>query len=203
MISRLISFLRVFIVSVVLLAVLTLMHVLSFYSHSATKPADCIVVFGAAVWPGYYGPVASHALADRTVSAVSLYKQGLARCVVLSGADSIYGAHEVDIMTDIMLKEGVPEGAIELDREGVNTLATISNLDKSRSYILVSNDFHLARIGLLAQREGLGREGFTLHKAQYGAGSGLDGSAARYSREPFFIFREMGALWYYFFSTLF
>ncbi len=202
MINKVIRVLRVGVVSLVLLVLLTLMYIFSFYSHTATKPADCIVVFGAAVWPGYYGPVASHALADRTVSAASLYKQGLANCIVLSGADSIYGAHEVDIMTDILLKEGVPESAIELDREGANTLATIEHLDKSRSYILVSNDFHLARIGLLAQREGLGREGFTLHKAEYGAGSGLDGSAARYSREPFFILREMGALWYYFFSTL-
>jgi len=177
----------------------TILHILSFYPHQATTQADCVVVFGAAVWPGYFGPVASDALADRTLAAAELYKKDLTKdCIILSGADSVYGAHEVDVMTDLLLAEGVPERIIELDREGVNTLATIENLRKDRSYILVSNDFHLARIGLLAQRAGLqaGPEGgFTLHAAEYISGG-------RYSKEYYFISREAVALWYYFFLTL-
>jgi vancomycin permeability regulator SanA len=156
---------------------------------------DCVVVFGAAVWPGYFGPVASHALRDRTLSAVDLYNNKLTQCIILSGGESIYGAHEVDVMTDILLENNVPESVIELDREGVNTIATINNLNKSRSYILVSNDFHLARIGLLAQRAGLGDAGFALHAAEYRVGG-------RYRREYYFTAREAVALWYYFFVTL-
>jgi vancomycin permeability regulator SanA len=185
-----------------IITALLLLHILSFYEHQATGNADCVVVFGAAVWPGYYGPIASHALADRTASAYELYADGLTDCVVLSGGDSVYGAHEVDVMTDILLSKGVPEDAIELDREGVNTLATIENLRKDRSYILVSNDFHLARIGLLAKRSGLDQQGFALHAATYGAGSGSSGLSARYAREPYFVFREAVALVYYFFYTL-
>jgi len=196
--------------------ILTIFHILSFYSHNVLgdisetyprirwgRPSDvshvsqnkCVVVFGAAVWPGYFGPVASDALADRTLSAVELYKKGFTNCIILSGADSIYGAHEVDIMTDLLLGQGVPEEIIELDRDGVNTRATIENLDKERSYILLSNDFHLARIGLLAQRAGLGEKGFTLHAATYQSGG-------RYRREWFFVFREAVAWWYYFFVTI-
>ena len=181
--------------------VLTLLHILSFYPHQASRESDCAVVFGAAVWPGYYGPVASDALRDRTLSAVELYKKGLTRCIILSGADSIYGAHEVDIMTDILLAQDVPLEVLELDRDGVNTAATIKHLDKSRSYILISNDFHLARIGLLAQRAGLQAgphndyQGFTLHSAEYQSGG-------RYIREYYFVFREAVAFWYYFFATL-
>jgi len=187
----------------------TLLHIFSFYPHKATAPADCAVVFGAAVWPTDFGPTASHALSDRTLAAAELYKDGLTNCIVLSGADSIYGAHEVDIMTDILFEQEVPLVVLELDREGVNTLATIENLSKERSYILISNDFHLARIGLLAQRAGLGaslqarphdtsvgtHQGFTLHAAQYQSGG-------RYIKEYYFVFREAVALWYYFFTTL-
>jgi len=55
----------------------TVLHILSFYSsytlHTAydmfntthTAQNTCVVVFGAAVWPGYFGPVASDALKDR------------------------------------------------------------------------------------------------------------------------------------------
>ncbi len=192
--SRFFTYLRIFVVVLLLGILLLFVNLLSFYSHKSVKPADCIVVFGAAVWPGYYGPVASHALSDRTLSAVKLYKQNKANCIILSGADSIYGAHEVDIMTDILLKEDVPEDIIELDRSGTNTLETIENLNKNRSYILVSNDFHLARIGLLAQRSGLSQKGFQLYGAQYNNG--------RYNKESYFIFREMIAWIYYFFSTI-
>jgi len=185
-----------------IVATMLFLHILSFYGHEATKEADCAVVFGAAVWPGYYGPVASHALADRTLAAAELYKQRLVGCLVLSGGNSIYGAHEVDIMTDILVSKGVPTEALELDRDGHNTLATIENLSKDRSYILVSNDFHLARIGMLAQRLDLNNKGFTLHAATYGAGSGRSGLEARYGREPYFVLREVVALVYYFFYTL-
>jgi len=177
---------------------LTFLHIFSFYTHQATRQADCIVVFGAAVWPGYYGPVASHALADRTLAAAGLYDQKLSNCIILSGADSVYGAHEVDVMTDILLENGVPESAISLDREGFNTMATIGHLSKGRSYILVSNDFHLARSGLLAQRAGLQagpQNGFTLHAATYQSGG-------RYAKEYYFTLREAVAFWYYFFLTL-
>ncbi len=185
----------------VVVLTLTLLHILSFYPHQASRESDCAVVFGAAVWPGYYGPVASHALADRTLSAAQLYEKGLIDCIILSGADSIYGAHEVDMMTDILLAQDIPLEVLELDRDGVNTAATIEHLDKSRSYILVSNDFHLARIGLLAQRAGLSagphndHQGFTLHSAEYQSGG-------RYIREYYFVFREAVAFWYYFFATL-
>ncbi len=192
--SRFFIYLQIFAIALLAGILLLFANLLSFYSHKSVQPADCIVVFGAAVWPGYYGPVASHALSDRTLAAIKLYKKDKANCIILSGADSIYGAHEVDIMTDILLKEGIPESIIELDRNGTNTLKTIENLSKDKSYILVSNDFHLARIGLLAQRSGLYQEGFQLYVAQYNNG--------RYNKEPYFIFREMMAWIYYFFTTI-
>jgi vancomycin permeability regulator SanA len=194
MINRFFTYVRSMVIFGVLLVALLLGNLFSFYNHNASIRADCAVIFGAAVWPGYYGPVASSALLDRTLAGAELYKQGLVDCIILSGADSVYGAHEVDIMTDILLSTGVPESIIELDREGLNTLQTIEHLNKDKSYILVSNDFHLARIGLLAQRYGLGERGFNLEVAEYNSG--------RYAREWYFIIRELVAWVYYFFTTL-
>ena len=195
MVDKFITYARKTVLVLLVISSLLLAHVVSFYWHTASSQADCAVVFGAAVWPGYYGPVASDALADRTLSAASLYDRGLVDCIILSGADSIYGAHEVDIMTDLLIERDVEVEDLVLDRDGVNTLSTIQHLGTDRSYILVSNDFHLARIGLLAKRANLDEHGFTLHAAEYSSGG-------RYAKEPYFVAREGVALVYYFFTTL-
>jgi len=165
----------------------TFLYIVSFTSQEGTKQFDCAVVFGAAVWPGG-NP--SHALADRTYAAIEAYENNQVHCLVFSGADSAYGKHEVDVMLDIVYEENVALEDIELDYEGVNTKRTIENLQKGRSYLLVSNDFHLARISLLARQIGL--EDFAVHRSVYRLG--------RYSREPFFVMREVVAFWYYVFG---
>jgi vancomycin permeability regulator SanA len=90
-------------------------------------------------------------------------------------------------MRDIAYEREVARADIELDYEGYNTRQTILNLDASRSYLLVSNDFHLARINLLATQRG---------DLEFGI-QGSDYLQERYTREPFFILRELVAFWYY------
>tara|TARA_B100000745_G_scaffold205495_1_gene135825 strand:- start:8442 stop:8972 length:531 start_codon:yes stop_codon:yes gene_type:complete len=169
---------------VVLAGMGTVAYIVSFYVQGDTTTRDCAVVFGAAVWPG---GEASPALRDRTYAGIDAYERGQVNCLVFSGSDSAYNKHEVDVMLDIAYKRGVAPDDIELDYKGSNTKQTILNLDTSRSYLLVSNDFHLARISLLAtQREGLDFEVM-----------GSDYLQRRYTREPFFILREAAAFWYY------
>lgn len=166
----------------------TFAYLFSFYNLPKTlEPVDCIVVFGAAVWPG---GKPSDALSDRMYEAVALYERGVSSCLLFSGADSVYGRHEVDVMLDIAYELNVDYADVELDYEGVNTKATINNLDTNRSYALVSSDFHLARIALLAKQRGL--DEYHVVGSTYRLG--------RYSSEPFLITREIGALWYYAFS---
>jgi len=173
----------------VLVAFTTLAYVFSFYGHASTGTHDCAVVFGAAVWPGG-NP--SHALSDRTHEAIDLYEERRVSCLVLSGADSAYGKHEVDVMLDIAYERKVDLEDLELDYMGRNTKETIQNLDSGRSYVLVSNDFHLARIHLLATQRGL--DDFDVHRSVYRQG--------RYTREPFFVLREVVAFWYYVFDRV-
>lgn len=161
--------------------------ILSHYNDLSSDAKDCAVVFGAAVW-GVDTP--SHALRDRTMSAVELYHNNTVECIVLSGGASKFGAHEVAVMQQIVLDNGVPNDTLLLDRDGYNTRATVANLDPALSYILVSNDFHLARINLFAKRFDLSDH--SLHASDYLSG--------RYQKELQFFLREMIAIPYYFFN---
>ena len=163
----------------------TIAYILSFYIQGdITRRYDCAVVFGAAVWPG---GEASPALRGRTNAAADAYERGDVSCLILSGADSAYGRHEVDVMLDIVYERGVDLADVELDYNGANTKTTIDNLNSARSYLLVSNDFHLARITMLATQRG---------DLTFGV-LGSDYVDDRYAREPFFVLREAVALWYY------
>lgn len=144
----------------------------------ATERADCAVIFGAAVWRG---DRPSHALADRTLSGIHLWEQNSVDCLVFSGADT-----EPAVMAKMARKAGIPEEKIELDIKGENSLATLQNLNPERSYILVSNDFHLGRIRMLAWKLGLNS---VTHAAPYQHG--------HYAKESYFILREIfGTIWY-------
>ncbi len=158
-------------------------YVFSFIKSDLEKPVDgCGVVFGAAVWKG---DVPSHALNDRIMTGVKLYKDKKINCLVFSGGDSTYGAHEADVMKKIALKKGVSETDITLDYNGKNTLQTLQALNKSKlNYVFISNDFHLARINLIAKKIGLKK--FHLQRSKY-----LNG---HYFKENYFFMREIGGV---------
>lgn len=187
MIARLIRTVSLLALGVVVACVGTFFYILTFYVQNDVAVHDCAVVFGAAVWPG---GVASHALSDRVHAGIDVYEQGKVSCLVFSGAPSVYGKHEVDVMLDVAYERGVALEDIELDYGGLNTRQTIENLDPSRSYLLVSNDFHLARIHLLARKSALKEA--QVYRSPYRFG--------RYTKEPQFVFREIVAFWYYFFQ---
>ncbi|MFA5985842.1 MAG: YdcF family protein [Parcubacteria group bacterium] len=156
------------------------------YFHASTEPKDCAVVFGAAVWRD---AIPSHALYDRTMTGIGLYKNNTVSCLVLSGGPSTYGAHEVDVMLDLAQKNNVATEDIIEDYNGLNTHATIKNLPKNKSFVFVSNDFHLGRIAVLARQHGI--TDFSLHRANYYHG--------RYFKEPqFFIHEVIGTIYYFF-----
>ena len=138
----------------------------------------CAVVFGAAVWKG---DQPSNALNDRTQAAIELYRNGQVNCLVFSGGASKYGAHEVAVMGKLAQEARVPQSDIEYDYNGNNTLSTIFNLAKNRPYVLVSNDFHLGRINLMAKRLDLPE--FYVHAAPYELGP--------YNKDQHYYWREV------------
>ncbi len=153
--------------------------VLTNKSSTAENTADCAVVFGAAVWRG---GIPSHALEDRIMEGVNLFHDKKVSCLIFSGADT-----EPDVMKRVALQHNVPASIIELDHQGINTLASLQNLSPERSYIMVSNDFHLGRIKLLAWKLDLKSE---THASTYIHG--------RLLKEPYFILREsIATIWYF------
>ncbi|MBF0186907.1 MAG: YdcF family protein [Magnetococcales bacterium] len=155
------------------------------YINTFNGKKECAVVYGAAVWQG---DRPSHALTDRIMAGVDLYNNAQVSCLVLSGSQVPGRMHEVEMMKKIAMGKGIPESAIREDHNGINTLATLRNLPKGvDGFVMVSNDFHLARIRMLSKKVGL--EGVALHAAPY--------RHTRYIKEPMFFFREVAAVIYY------
>jgi len=154
------------------------------------RPADAIVVFGAAVWADGRP---SLALEDRTRTGCQLYLDGLAERIVFSGGKgSRAPISEPEAMREIAIEMGIPESAIVMDDLGVNTQATVRNTmeigeeEGWSSVLMVSHDYHLLRIKMFSERSGLrtytvpARETRPLH------------------RYPYYFGRELAALaWYY------
>jgi vancomycin permeability regulator SanA len=154
------------------------------YGQAFTEQADCGVIFGAAVWRD---DQPSHALYDRTIAGINLVKSKQIHCLVLSGGPSTYGAHEVSVMKKMIYEQNLKDLEIIEDFHGTNTLQTIKNLDPNRSYVMISNDFHLARIRLLAWREKIQK--ISVHAAEYDSG--------RYHKESYFVLREVAGIVFY------
>ncbi len=155
--------------------------------NQLSEQKDCAVIFGAAVWRD---DIPSQALFDRTITGINLYKEKKVHCLILSGGKSKYGAHEADVMKKIALKNKIPAKNLFLDYNGNNTLETLKNLQQNfagKSFVFVSNDFHLARIKLLAWR--LGIKNFATQSATYSQG--------KYSRGSYFFWREVAGVLYY------
>ena len=88
-------------------------------------------------------------------------------------------------MRDLAVSLGVPAHAIRLDRHGLNTSATVTNTPAGR-VLAVSHGYHLPRIKLAYQQRGLtcytvpARETRTL------------------AAMPWFVMREVAAIWFYY-----
>ncbi len=121
--------------------------------------ADAILVLGSKV---HADGTPSGSLVDRTRTACALWREGLAPRIVLSGGrDPGAVASEPEAMRRIALAEGVPDEALVLDETGVDTASSVrftARLARERGWgrvLAVSHDYHLARVRLLAAREGL------------------------------------------------
>ncbi len=174
------------IITITAVITVSTLYTLKNYAAADTVQKDCAVVFGAAVWKDN---IPSHALYDRTMTGIGLYKDKVVSCLIFSGGPSTYGAHEVDVMKKLAQENAIDSEKIITDYNGLNTRATIKNLPKDTSFVFVSNDFHLGRIALLAKQHNI--EDFSLHRATYYRG--------RYFKEPQFFMHEVIGTIYYFF----
>jgi uncharacterized SAM-binding protein YcdF (DUF218 family) len=122
-----------------------------------SRPADCIVVFGAAEYSGHPSPV----LRARLDHAYSLFERKLAPIVITTGG---YGGDprfsEGGVGRAYLMARGIPEADLIAETQADNTdesverVAAIMNENGMRSCIAVSDGYHIFRIKQMLMRQG-------------------------------------------------
>ncbi len=128
----------------------------------AARPADAIVVLGAAQYAGRPSPV----LEARLDHAVALYRRKIAKTLIFTG-----GRKSGDISSEAATsaryarRMGVPQSAIVMEdasrstTEQMHAVVRIAKARKFDSVVLVSDRFHMLRLLLTAHRLGLTAHG--------------------------------------------
>ena len=130
------------------------------------RSADAILVLGAGVEPD--GRM-SDMLADRVEVAIALYRRGAGRKLLLSG-DGRPGYDEPAAMRRAVLRAGVPEEALLLDRRGVSTAASVRRARTvfgTGTLVIVTQEDHLYRALYLAENAGIDAVGVSASLRPY------------------------------------
>ena len=122
------------------------------------RPADSIVVLGAAQYDGRPSPV----LKARLDHGIDLWTRGLGKVLVFTGGRG-YGdtTSEAAVGRAYARRHGVPDAVILIESKGRTTresmLAVAEILENRgiRTAILVSDPFHMLRLSILGRRFGL------------------------------------------------
>lgn len=131
----------------------------------AVFPADCGVVFGAAVHPVFDtngkfisidpGP----GILRRVETAVAFYRaHQLQKLFMTGGRGEGMSVSEAEVMRDEAVREGVLAADITLEEQSHSTEENIrftrSLTGSCSSVVAISDDYHLARIGWIARMQG-------------------------------------------------
>lgn len=132
--------------------------VLLWSTFDQARPAQAIVVLGAAQYDGHPSPV----LRARLDHAVDLWNHHMAQIVILTGG---MGAGDTTSEAAVgrlyVRRHGIPDEVILLEREGRTTresMLAVGQMLSSRGLktaILVSDPFHMLRLWILSRRFGL------------------------------------------------
>lgn len=138
--------------------VATAVQVFAAAGRSTTKPADAIVVLGAAQFDGRPSPV----LKSRLDHAFALWQQGLANTVVVTGGNKPGDRFTEGGVSSSYLRDlGVPASAIVVEEEGSTTYESLENVApvlEARGIarvIYVSDAYHVARIEAIGDSVGI------------------------------------------------
>jgi uncharacterized SAM-binding protein YcdF (DUF218 family) len=122
------------------------------------RPADAIVVLGAAQYAGRPSPV----LRARLDHAVELYHADLAPYLILTGGVGVGDTvSEAEVGKRYAMRAGVPSQRILTERSGVSSdesmriVRRLMDAKKLHTAVLVSDPFHMLRLHILAGRLGI------------------------------------------------
>ncbi len=146
------------IVSVALLWAASIAAVLIFSSMDQARPAESIVVLGAAQYDGKPSPV----LKARLDHGIDLWNRRMGKLLVLTGGRGPGDTtSEAAVGRVYARKRGIPDSVILMEDRGRTTresmLAVADTLGKRgmKTVILVSDPFHMLRLWVMGRRFGL------------------------------------------------
>jgi uncharacterized SAM-binding protein YcdF (DUF218 family) len=149
--------LTVAVVAMFALWVISATAVLVWASRDEARPAQAIVVLGAAQYAGKPSPV----LRARLDHALDLWNRHLASLLILTGGTgSGDTTSEAAVGRTYARKRGVPDSAILVENEGRTTsesmraVAGMLEVRGLQTALLVSDPFHMLRLRILARRFG-------------------------------------------------
>jgi uncharacterized SAM-binding protein YcdF (DUF218 family) len=135
-----------------------LVQVLVVSQEDQRRPADAIVVLGAAQYNGRPSPV----LRARLDHALGLYREGLAPLVVVTGGVGVGDTtSEAKVGRRYLMSQGVPADAVAAEAVGRTTRASMDAVAarlrgrRISRVILVSDPFHMFRLRIEARRTAL------------------------------------------------
>jgi len=145
--------------AVVAFLLLTSIRIVHTASLEEFRPADAIVVFGAAEYAGHPSPV----LRARLDQGFELFRRGLAPVLITTGgagADTKFS--EGGVGRDYLMHRGIPERSIIAETQGRDTaesavrVGVIMQANGLHSCVAVSDAYHVFRIRKLLEHEGIG-----------------------------------------------
>jgi uncharacterized SAM-binding protein YcdF (DUF218 family) len=119
--------------------------------------SDCLVILGAAVWPGGQP---SFVLRDRLARAAKLYHAGVADKIICSGGVGRYPPAEALVEKEFLVRAGVAEADIIMESSSASTaeqaklIKEICDREGFRKIALVTSFYHERRATQLFRRAG-------------------------------------------------
>lgn len=147
-------------------------YILSVDDASQLEDADCILVLGA----GVNGDTLSHMLEDRVKTGITLYENGAAPKILMSGDHGREEYDEVNAMKSYATDSGVPSEDIFMDHAGFSTYESMyraRDIFCAKKIIIISQEYHLYRAIYIARYLGLDAYGVDSQLRPYAADTNI------------------------------
>lgn len=148
----------VILVTLVGLWLVSAIAVLVWSNKDEARPADAIVVLGAAQYAGHPSPV----LKARLDHALDLWRRNPAGILIFTGGSGPRDTtSEAEVGRSYARKRGVPDSAIVVENTGRTTsesMGSVAEILRERhaaTAVLVSDPFHMLRLWVIAKKLGI------------------------------------------------
>ena len=148
--------------------------ILSVEEAAALTDVDCIIVLGCQVKED---GTLSHMLRDRVEQGLTLYRQGAAPKLLMSGDHGTAGYDEVNAMKGYAVDAGVPSEDVFMDHAGFSTYETVyraKEIFEADKVVIVTQEYHLYRALYIAEKLGIEAYGVPSDFHVYGGQSMRD-----------------------------